>query len=88
MRITSKGQITIPQAIRERAGLMPGTDVDFEIEEGVVTLVKAKKRGRRMTRGERLVARLRGGGNFGMSTDEVIALMRGPSAAEELETKT
>jgi AbrB family looped-hinge helix DNA binding protein len=30
MRITSKGQVTIPVEIREQAGLLPGTDVDFE----------------------------------------------------------
>jgi AbrB family looped-hinge helix DNA binding protein len=41
MRITAKGQVTIPQEIRERAGLMPGTDVEFEIEGSVVRLVKS-----------------------------------------------
>ena len=35
MRITAKGQVTIPQIVRERAGLMPGTDVEFELENGV-----------------------------------------------------
>jgi len=82
MRITSKGQVTIPQDVRERAGLMPGTDVEFEIESGVVRLVKAKTGGRRRTRGQRLVESLRGGGDFKMTTDEVVALMRGPSADE------
>ncbi|HEY1361054.1 MAG TPA: AbrB/MazE/SpoVT family DNA-binding domain-containing protein [Xanthobacteraceae bacterium] len=32
MRITSKGQVTIPAAIRERAGLLPHTEVDFEVD--------------------------------------------------------
>jgi len=82
MRITSKGQVTIPQAVRERAGLMPGTDVEFEIDAGVVRLVKTTGAARRETRGQRLVDRLRGGGDFRMSTDEVIALMRGPPADE------
>ena len=40
MQITSKGQVTIPQEVRERAGLMPGTDVEFEIKAGVVRLVR------------------------------------------------
>ena len=61
MRITSKGQVTIPQDVRERADLMPGTDVEFEIEAGVVHLVKAATGGRRGTRGRRLVGSLRGG---------------------------
>lgn len=81
MRITSKGQVTIPQDVRERAGLMPGTDVEFKIEAGgAVRLVKAKAGGRKKTRGQELAARLRGRGDFAMTTDEVMALMRGPAA--------
>jgi len=80
MRITAKGQVTIPREVRERAGLMPGTDVEFEIEAGVVRLVKARADGRRRTRGQKLVESLRGRGDFKMTTDEIIALMRGPSA--------
>lgn len=82
MRITAKGQVTIPQHVRERAGLMPGTDVEFQIEAGVVHLVKAAKGASRSTRGQRLVESLRGQGNFKMTTDEVIALMRGPAPDE------
>ena len=80
MRITSKGQVTIPQDVRERTGLMPGTDVKFEIEAGVVRLVKARHPGGRQTRGQKLVEDLRGRGDFKMSTDEIVALMRGPAA--------
>jgi AbrB family looped-hinge helix DNA binding protein len=82
MRITAKGQVTIPQAVRERAGLMPGTDVEFNIEAGVVRLIKAANGAGRKTRGQRLVDSLRGRGDFKMTTDEVIALMRGPPADE------
>ncbi len=80
MRITAKGQVTIPQDIRERAGLMPGTDVEFEIEAGAVRLRKTTGNGPRKTRGQRLVERLKGAGDFRMTTDEIIALMRGPGA--------
>jgi AbrB family looped-hinge helix DNA binding protein len=82
MRITAKGQVTIPQYVRERAGLMPGTDVEFEIAAGVVRLVKVARAGGRKTRGQKLVENLRAGGDFKMTTDEVIALMRGPTADE------
>jgi AbrB family looped-hinge helix DNA binding protein len=82
MRITTKGQVTIPQDIRARAGLMPGTDVEFEIDAGVVRLVKASTKDGRRTRGQKLVDRLRAGGDFKMTTDEIVALMRGPSADE------
>jgi len=87
MRITAKGQVTIPQEIRERAGLMPGTDVEFEIAAGAVRLVKARRGGARKTRGQNLVDRLRGGGDFKMSTDEILALMRGPPANEDAPTR-
>jgi AbrB family looped-hinge helix DNA binding protein len=42
MRITSKGQVTIPADIRERAGLMPHTEVDFEFDGRTVRIVRAK----------------------------------------------
>jgi len=87
MRITSKGQVTIPQDVRERAGLMPGTDVDFKVDSsGAVRIVKSRGKGWRSTRGAALVARLRGKGDFGLTTDEIVALMRGP-AAEEVARK-
>lgn len=82
MRITAKGQVTIPQEVRERAGLMPGTDVEFQIEAGVVRLVKATAGVGRRTRGQKLVESLRARGDFKMTTDEVIASMRGPAADE------
>ncbi len=34
MRITSKGQVTIPQAVRESAGLLPNTEVDIVVMDG------------------------------------------------------
>ncbi|MGD0106043.1 MAG: AbrB/MazE/SpoVT family DNA-binding domain-containing protein [Rhodopila sp.] len=82
MRITAKGQVIIPQDVRERAGLMPGTDVEFRIEAGVVRLVKATDGAGRRTRGQKLVKSLRGLGDFKMTTDEVVALMRGPPVDE------
>jgi AbrB family looped-hinge helix DNA binding protein len=78
MRITSKGQVTIPQAIREQAGLMPGAEVEFEIDGKTVRIALVRKPGR-ATRGERIVARLRGAGDIRMTTDEIMALTRGES---------
>ncbi|MEO7522114.1 MAG: AbrB/MazE/SpoVT family DNA-binding domain-containing protein [Gemmatimonas sp.] len=73
MKITSKGQVTIPQAIREQAGLLPNTDVEFELVDGAVLLRKALGAD---SRGRRLVAGMRGRGTINMSTDEILALMR------------
>ena len=76
MRITSKGQVTIPKGIRDELGLLPGTEVDFVQDETGVRIVKAP--GRR--RGEELVEHLREAGrrgNFTMTTEEIMRLTRG-----------
>jgi AbrB family looped-hinge helix DNA binding protein len=76
VRITSKGQVTIPQGIRERTGLMPDTEVDFVVDGDAVRIVKAPdSRGR--GRGARAVERLRRAGRVSMTTDEIMALTRG-----------
>ncbi|WP_024443110.1 MULTISPECIES: AbrB/MazE/SpoVT family DNA-binding domain-containing protein [unclassified Mycobacterium] len=74
MRITSKGQVTIPQHIRERYGLLPDTEVDFIDDDGTVTL--APRRSGRPDRGDNAVAVLRGTGHRRMSTDELLRLTR------------
>ncbi len=76
MRITSKGQVTIPAEIREQAGLLPHTEVDFEYDGKTVRLVRSKKSGKD-GRGARLVAHLRGRGDVEMTTDAIMALTRG-----------
>jgi AbrB family looped-hinge helix DNA binding protein len=76
MRITSKGQVTIPVGIREKAGLLPGTEVDFELEGDRVRIIRAKAP-KGETRGERAVRRLWGSATVKMSTDEIMALTRG-----------
>lgn len=47
MRITSKGQVTIPVEIRRSAGLLPHTEVDFEFDGQTVRIVKAREAGPR-----------------------------------------
>jgi AbrB family looped-hinge helix DNA binding protein len=74
MRITSKGQVTIPIGIRERLGLHPNTEVEFEIVGQTVRLRKARGR---QGRGRALVEHLRGTATGGMTTDEIMALTRG-----------
>jgi AbrB family looped-hinge helix DNA binding protein len=76
MRITSKGQVTIPQAVREQTGLLPNTDVEFVVEAGEVRIIKAAP-GRRPSRGAAAVQRLRGAATrVTMTTDEIMALTR------------
>ncbi len=42
MRVTTKGQVTIPQHIREKLVITPATEIDFIEEKGRVYLVKRK----------------------------------------------
>lgn len=74
MRITSKGQVTIPVEIRGQLGLLPNTEVEFRVSGDRVLLLKARKQGRR---GKSLVARMKGKSTVKMSTDEIMALTRG-----------
>jgi AbrB family looped-hinge helix DNA binding protein len=76
VRITSKGQVTIPAEIRERAGLLPDTEVEF-VFDGRNVVLKPAQPGKRPGRGAKLVAHLRGRADVKMTTDEIMALTRG-----------
>ena len=71
MRITSRGQVTIPREIRQRLGLRPGTEVAFEV---VGNTVRFGKSGRGAGRG--VVDRLRGRATTHLTTDQILALTR------------
>lgn len=73
MRLTSKGQVTIPQEIRERLGLLPQTEVEFEIDGDAVKIRPAR---RSTSRGDALIARMRGVAPRGLTTDQIMALTR------------
>jgi len=75
MRITSKGQVTIPQEIRERAGLLPHTEVEFVYDGKTVQIIRAN--GKKTSRGARLIEHMRGRlSRKGLTTDELMALTR------------
>jgi AbrB family looped-hinge helix DNA binding protein len=82
MRITSKGQVTIPVEIREKAGLLPGAEVDFELDGEGVRIVRAAAP-RAESRGQRIVRRMWRRAPGRMSTDEIMALMRGDWREDE-----
>ncbi len=74
MRVTSKGQVTIPLAIRESQGFWPHTEIEFVEQDGEVYLRKVKDS---QSRGEKLVQALRGKASVSMTTDQILALTRG-----------
>lgn len=73
MKVTTKGQVTIPQNIREKLGITPATEIDFIEENDRVFLVK-KKGGNLINR---KFKNLRGISKIKMTTDEIMALTRG-----------
>ena len=73
MRVTEKGQVTIPKELRDAYGIGAGTEVEFEANGATIVV---RKVGDPPTRGDRLAARLRGRGDVRMTTDEIMAFTR------------
>ncbi len=71
--VTAKGQVTIPKAVRDLLGIVPGSKVDFhQAADGSVVLMRADKK-----RPASRLAKLRGHAGKGLDTDAIIALTRG-----------
>lgn len=71
-KITSKGQVTVPKEIRDLLNLKPGSEVNFRYRNNEIVLERAD--------GAAPVSRfekLRGHAGPGLSTDEVMRLLRG-----------
>ena len=73
MRVTTKGQVTIPQKIREKLGITPAVEIDFLEEKGRIYLVKRAGNPKNPYK----FRKLRGIANVKMTTDEIMALTRG-----------
>lgn len=80
MRITSQGRITIPLAIREKYGFLPGADIEFIEKEDWIGIRRTQ--GRTPDQVDRFIQRLTSSGSRRLTTDEIIGLSRGYSAAE------
>ena len=81
MRVTSKGQVTIPRDLRELAGISPNSEVVFALEDGkIVILPKDNPREAadrdRLERFLRALDRLEGTGDPTMDAEDVMALTR------------
>jgi AbrB family looped-hinge helix DNA binding protein len=71
--VTSKGQVTIPKAVRDRLGIEPGSAVDFRVEpDGKVMLLKVKSGA-----GVNPFEKWRGIAGAGPTTDEIMGMSRG-----------
>ncbi len=77
MQITSKGQVTIPQQVRIRLGLLPHTEVEFELADDHARIRKVHLNKSLGARGQSALRALSGAADARMSTDEIMALTRG-----------
>jgi AbrB family looped-hinge helix DNA binding protein len=81
MRMTSKGQVTIPKSVRDKLGLRPGDNVGFS-EEGQAVVVVNESEGKKPNAGLELVKHLQKMGKIAkripMTTEELMELTRGP----------
>lgn len=73
MKITTKGQVTIPPALRKKHGLLPQCSIDLIDQPDGVLVVRAGKR----RRGKRTLATLLRGGKINARTDDWLRLTRG-----------
>jgi len=74
MRVTEKGQVTIPKDLRDALGIGAGTEVEFELRKETIIV---RKSNRQPSRGRQLAERLKGRGDVAMTTDEIMSLTRG-----------
>lgn len=70
MRVTQKGQVTIPRDVRRALGIGPGSDVEFRLDPAGARLVVDRDH----VAAE--IDRMRGAGDVAMTTDEILALTR------------
>lgn len=76
--VTSKGQVTLPKKVRDALGIQPGTEVEFDVEEGRVVMRKRVP----VEAFAEWEGRLRGK-LVGASVDEAMEIMRGERPDEE-----
>jgi antitoxin PrlF len=81
MRVTSKGQVTIPRDLRQVAGIEPNSDVLFGLENGKITIqlrdANAENDNRvRLDRFLKTLKALEGTGNPDLSADDVMSMTR------------
>lgn len=74
MRVTEKGQVTVPEELLDQLGIEAGSDVEFEIVDDVIVI---RKSATASDRDRQFVERLRDRGDVSVTTGEIRALSRG-----------
>lgn len=72
-KITTKGQVTVPKTIRDLLGLKPGSEVNFRYGPNQEVILERADGERPPSR----FAKLRGHAGPGLTTEELMAMLRG-----------
>ncbi|MFO1034357.1 MAG: AbrB/MazE/SpoVT family DNA-binding domain-containing protein [Hyphomicrobiales bacterium] len=78
MRMTSKGQVTIPKHVRDRAGIRPGAELSVVYDHGVVKILRNRRNGTadEDQAYEAWLKRIKGTATDGVTTDEILKATR------------
>lgn len=69
--VAERGQVTIPKALRDKLGIVPGTELAFTAENGRLVATKVLR--------EHPAVTLMGRHGKGRRTADIIAQLRGPA---------
>ena len=72
MKVTSKGQVTIPREIRQKLGIDENSEVDFIEKDGLVILTKNKKSNHSISK----IRSLKGVASIKLTTEQILSLTR------------
>jgi bifunctional DNA-binding transcriptional regulator/antitoxin component of YhaV-PrlF toxin-antitoxin module len=73
MKISSKGQVTIPRAFRIQFGFLPNTEILFVADKSGLRIIKSTKP---VGKGTKLIAYMRGRGDGRLSTAQIMKTTR------------
>ena len=78
MKVTTKGQVTIPKHVREALGIVPETEIEFVEDNGRFYIARTDTPAD-IKASQRKFSRFRGIATAGMTTDEIMKLTRDES---------
>ena len=73
MRVSTKGQVTIPYEMRTKLGMLPCTEVDFILQDDGILIQKQHGSKRK---GSKMLEQLSGKSRLNMSTEYIMKLTR------------
>jgi AbrB family looped-hinge helix DNA binding protein len=76
MKISAKGQVTIPISLRKRFGLNPGTEIEFVVSKGALQVRPRNSAVSPVSRFDRWLTKAAGSAVSGTTTDQIMTHTR------------